>query len=269
MPSGRSDDDTIMRNSNSYDRHAGGELWEPPLAAPFRRSGRGMTCPDSDETPCDRFAPRGRLAARMGLGWAILLMTGCADQRGFLSGGPTVGQLKTSLSHVQFENEQLKVQLAKARQENRSLENRLVQEQVHNGDLAARLDDARNLLRDRGYELNTRLSDNLRQGSGPQGDANRLRVDDPEGRARTLPAGRTNRRPRTPPSARIGDHLDDPFAAPADDDPEEGSVSMVRPRLRQRRPPFPADDPWPHIEEDRFNWQPVAITEEPESVPRR
>ncbi len=32
------------------------------------------------------------------------------------------------------------------------MEDRLVQEQIDNGDLAARLDDARNLLRDRGVD---------------------------------------------------------------------------------------------------------------------
>ena len=65
--------------------------------------------------------------------------------------------MKTTISHLQFENEQLKTEVAKLKEESRSFEDRLVQEQVHNGDLAARLDDARNLLRDRGIENDTRL----------------------------------------------------------------------------------------------------------------
>ena len=37
------------------------------------------------------------------------------------------------------------------------MEDRLVQEQIENGDLTARLDDARNLLRDRGIEADVRV----------------------------------------------------------------------------------------------------------------
>ena len=73
----------------------------------------------------------------------VAAMAGCAGERTILTGGPTVGQLKTSLSHIEFENEQLKKSVAKLERENRSMEDRLVQEQIHNGDLAARLDDAR------------------------------------------------------------------------------------------------------------------------------
>ena len=77
---------------------------------------------------------------------------GCSGQSSFLTGGPTVGQLKTSLSHLEYENEQLKKTTAKLERENRSMEDRLVQEQMENGELTARLDDARNLLRERGID---------------------------------------------------------------------------------------------------------------------
>ena len=60
----------------------------------------------------------------------------------FLNGGASPGQIKVSLSHLQFENEQLKAEVAKLKDENRTMEDRLVQEQIHNGDLTARLDDA-------------------------------------------------------------------------------------------------------------------------------
>ena len=87
----------------------------------------------------------------------LSVATGCSGQSGFLTGGPTVGQMKTSLSHLEFENVELKRSVAKLQQENRSMEDRLVQEQIDNGDLTARLDDARNLLRDRGIESDVRV----------------------------------------------------------------------------------------------------------------
>src|SRR5437016_4248954 len=74
-------------------------------------------------------------------------LAGCSGRGAFLSGGPTVGQLKTSLSHLEYENAQLKRAVAKLQQESRTMEDRLVQEEIDNGDLTARLDDARNLLR--------------------------------------------------------------------------------------------------------------------------
>ena len=45
------------------------------------------------------------------------------------------------------------------------MEDRLVQEQIDNGDLTARLDDARNLLRDRGLEPDVKLG-SRRRGDG-------------------------------------------------------------------------------------------------------
>lgn len=68
-----------------------------------------------------------------------------------------MGQLKTSLSHLEYENQQLKKSTAKLERENRSMEDRLVQEQLATGDLTARLDDARNLLRERGIDADVRV----------------------------------------------------------------------------------------------------------------
>ncbi len=114
---------------------------------------------------------------------------GCSGQSTFLTGGPTVGQLKTSLSHLEYENEQLKKRTAKLEQENRSMENRLVQEQINNGDLTARLDDARNLLRDRGVEPDVKL------GSRRRGDDNDVSADDepPPAQDPCRPAGQSGR----------------------------------------------------------------------------
>ncbi len=124
----------------------------------------------------------------------LIALAGCSGRSTFLSGGPTVGQLKTSLSHLEYENAQLKRDVAKLEQENRTIEDRLVKEQLDNGDLTARLDDARNLLRDRGEEkseLARTRSDDVRNASG-----------DGSG-ARALPAGRASTKKRKLPVARI------------------------------------------------------------------
>jgi hypothetical protein len=114
-----------------------------------------------------------------------------------LTGGPTVGQLKTSLSHLELENEQLKHSVARLKQENRSIEDRLVQEQIDNGDLAARLDDARNLLSDRGLDPELRVGS--RRGSDGLGGS----PADDLSKPRTLRAGQRARPRRKPPFARI------------------------------------------------------------------
>jgi hypothetical protein len=124
----------------------------------------------------------------------LAMLSGCSGRSSFLSGGPTVGQMKTSLAHLEYDNAQMKREVAKLRRENRAMEDRLVQEEQDSGELAARLDDARNLLRDRGVDPAARA------------DAGRGGFqDDPEGAggARTLPAGQTTRKRRKPPVARI------------------------------------------------------------------
>ena len=130
----------------------------------------------------------------VGLMLAVLALAGCSGRSSFLAGGPTMGQLKTSVAHLEYENAQMKRDLAKLRHENRSMEDRLVQEEQDNGELAARLDDARNLLRDRGVE------------DGGRG-------------ARTLPAGQSNKKRRKPPVARIpGQFTPDTPASDQDDE---------------------------------------------------
>jgi hypothetical protein len=150
---------------------------------------------------------------------------GCSGQNTFLTGGPSVGQLKTSLSHLELENAQLKRQVAKVEQESRGLEDRLVQEQIDNGDLAARLDDARNLLRDRGLDADTRL------GSRGQGKSQDYSAggDDDSG-VHTLPAAQSSRKRRKPPFARIPGRLEDQPKVESDEDraQKRGSPESVR-----------------------------------------
>jgi hypothetical protein len=123
-----------------------------------------------------------------------LLLSGCSGRSSFLSGGPTVGQMKTSLAHLEYENAQIKRDLAKTRRENRQLEDRLVQQEQDNGELTARLDDARNLLRERGVDPSERTD------PGPNGSGGFSEGSDG---ARTLPAGQSNRKRRQPPFVRI------------------------------------------------------------------
>src|SRR4051794_40032149 len=82
--------------------------------------------------------------------------TGCSSQTGSTFPRRTsFGTLKTSLSHLEFENEQLRKEVAKLKTDTREIEDRLVQEESDNGDLKARLDDARHLLGQKGYDFGT------------------------------------------------------------------------------------------------------------------
>ena len=116
-----------------------------------------------------------------------------------------MGQLKTSLSHLEYENEQLKTKTAKLEKESRTLENRLVQEQIDNGDLTARLDDARNLLRDRGLETD------VKHGSRRRGDGAESFAQDDAPRGTDLSTDRPGNTParRKPPFAQISGQVDD------------------------------------------------------------
>src|SRR5579875_1682187 len=142
----------------------------------------------------------------------LMILSGCSGRSTFLSGGPTMGQMKTSLAHLEYENAQMKRDLAKLRRENRQMEDRLVQQEQDNGELAARLDDARNLLRERGLEPDEQTASGR---DGMRGDAGT------GGTARTLPAGQSTRKRRKPPVARIPG----PFS-PATPEPDEGEETL-------------------------------------------
>ena len=129
----------------------------------------------------------------------LTALAGCSGRSSFLSGGPSVGQLKTSLSHLEYENSQLKRSVAKLEQENRTIEERLVKEQLDNGELIARLDDARNLLRGRGKDQS--------ELAGTRPDERRSASEESSG-PRTLPAGRATPKRRKLPVARIPGQID-------------------------------------------------------------
>jgi hypothetical protein len=165
-----------------------------------------------------------------------------------------VGQLKTSLSHLELENEQLKRQVAKLEQDGRGLEDRLVQEQMDNGDLAARLDDARNLLRDRGLDADTRLgshrSERKSQGFSA-GD------DDGDAGRRTLPAAQSSRKRRKPPFARIPGSLQDLPTSQEDDEADSAQGSRESPS-GSRRSRFGDDLDHRAARTRQRAWNPVA-----------
>jgi hypothetical protein len=192
---------------------------------------------------------------------SLASIAGCAGKDSFLVSGTSPGQLKASLSHLQFENEQLKTKVAQLEEEHRSAEDRLVQEQIHNGDLAARLDDARNLLRDRGLEPDTRM--------GARSRGSRADLDDNRTGVRTLPAGRTTRKPRKPPAASIRGDLDDLPSASDHESENPGTISFRSSDTSSRRPTFPDDPAEDRFNDDHLRWQPVAAGPDPQAPAKR
>lgn len=145
-------------------------------------------------------------------GAGLAAAAGCSGQSSFLA-GPTRGQMKASLAHLEYENSQVKRDLAKLRRENRDMEDRLVQQEQDNGELTVRLDDARNLLRDRGGE------------SAEHALADREPSEEPGG-PRAIPAGQSSRKRRRQPFARIPGQFAPatPESEPADDEQALGPL---------------------------------------------
>jgi len=185
--------------------------------------------------PSRRAQSRSRLAA---LALALLIGGGCSGRGTYITGGPSNGQLKSSLSHLEFENDQLKTQVARLKEENRAIEDRLVQERLHSDTLVTKLD---NLRRDRGY--------------GGDSDAD---LDAPLSSPRTLPAGRTTPPRRKSPAAQISRASDQEDIPPIriDDAPRSrSSARPARPRTTPSRVQAPDDL---GFNADDFNWTPIA-----------
>ena len=131
--------------------------------------------------------------------WIIVCLSathaGCAQSGPLLSQGAGVGTLKTSLSHMEYENQQLRRENASLKAEVRETEDRLVQEESANGELTSRLDNAMVMLKGRGLG-GTDVAETNPNDPGPE----RPRT--------TLPAGRSSRKARKPPFARIPGQLD-------------------------------------------------------------
>jgi hypothetical protein len=216
-----------------------------PVESPSRARRKSQSAP-----------ARGRARASVG-GLALVcaglcFAAGCSGQSGFLTGGPTFGQLKTSLSHLEYENEQLKKTTAKLERENRSMEDRLVQEQLETGELTARLDDARNLLRDRGIDADVRV------GSHRSGDAMGASSQEREGAEPSGFADGSRSRRRKTPFAQISGGGDS--VAPIDvgkpDEDDQSERPRTRTRRSGRRPEDNSDRQSYHREPQ--SWLPVA-----------
>jgi hypothetical protein len=82
--------------------------------------------------------------------WLILtalIPTGCAQPGPFTSRQTMNGTLKASVSQLEFENEKLRKDLAELKADNARLDAKLAQEIDANGEMSARLDDAKDLIR--------------------------------------------------------------------------------------------------------------------------
>jgi hypothetical protein len=138
-----------------------------------------------------------------------LVLSGCAQTGSTftLPRRTSMGTLKTSLSHLEYENQQLRREVAQLKTDTRDIEDRLVQEEAENGELKATLNDARHLLSQRGFDFD----------SQPSSTTGRNPNDDEKGT--TIPAGQSTRKRRKAPFTQIPGRIEAiPRAEPADDD---------------------------------------------------
>jgi hypothetical protein len=173
-------------------------------------------------------------------------LSGCAQSGPLISQRTSMGTLKTSLSHMEYENQQLRREVASLKAETRQVEDRLVQEESVNGELSARLDDARTLLSRRSL------------GAGDEADSSTLDPG-PGTSGRTLPAGRSNKKRRKPPFAQIPGRID---SLPPVDEPRNDRDAWDTPIDRDNLGPQSRRD-------DKTLWLPVASGATAPSLQRR
>lgn len=125
------------------------------------------------------------LAATLGLG---LLAPGCASSGPVSSRFGMMNTLKTSVAQLEGDNQTLRRQVAQLKAENGRIDDQLARQESANNEMAARLDDARELIARQGGSTNA------------LGRAGKLADDE----AIPPPVKTINRRtPRTPPAASI------------------------------------------------------------------
>jgi hypothetical protein len=154
----------------------------------------------------------------------IVALAGLAGLAG-CQGGPVsshqamVGSLKTSVSQLEYQNDELARQVAGLKAENRRFEDRLVQERAENERLSAQLGDSPG---------DVRTGARSRSGS----------TDDPD----NPPSSRVrqSRSRRAPPAVAIPGQIEPAKPAPGDDD-LSSLPSTPRGRLASRRS---VDDRW-------------------------
>jgi hypothetical protein len=175
----------------------------------------------------------------------LAAVAGCAQNGPFLSHQASMGTLKASVSHLEYENQQLRQQVTNLKAEQRQVEDRLVQEESLNGELQARLDDARALLSRRGDALE---APSLDPGTGTP--------------KKTLPAGRSSRKGRKPPFAQIPGRID--TVPPVEEKENDDGADPNAPQPGWRGDPGPQSR-----RSDSTLWLPVARGADQPSAPRR
>ena len=84
---------------------------------------------------------------------AALAPLGCAQSGPLGTRHTRVGTLKASVSQLEFDNEKLRREVGELKADNSRLDTLLTQEQDANGEITARLDDAKDLLRRQGGDV--------------------------------------------------------------------------------------------------------------------
>jgi hypothetical protein len=165
---------------------------------------------------------------------AALLPLGCAQPGPFTSRQTMVGSLKASVSQLEFENEKLRKEVGELKADNSRLDTLLTQEQDANGEITARLDDARDLIR--------------RQGGNAQalGAPSKNFEDDNIPPPVATPRGQRAKSSRKPPATRIPQIEAAPFGSSSGDD------LGYQPPSRTPRDLGPTDS------DDEDRWLPVA-----------
>ncbi len=165
------------------------------------------------------------------LGACLLIAeAGCSQSGGFTSRQTTTNNLKASVSQLQFENDNLKKQMGELRADASRTETELAQERDANGELSARLDDAKDLIRRKGGDA-TALNSSSHD---PDPDA----VPPPY----TRPPARRAKGGRKPPAAQI---------PRVEFDPSGFEDKSLEPSSHTR-------DPGPQAWLDDDRWLPVA-----------
>jgi hypothetical protein len=129
---------------------------------------------------------------------------GCSTPGPLTSRHTMIGGLKADISLLESEKEELRKEIADLKSDNNRISNELVAERALNGDLATRLDGARNILRSQGLDR-ADLSGSTRSDLTPDFDAAPSR--------RASPGRRPATKPRQAPFAEIpspGSSLDPP-----------------------------------------------------------
>ena len=170
------------------------------------------------------------------------LAGGCAEPRPFLGRHTTIGTLKASVSQLEFEKHQLQRDVANLKVQNRRMEQQLSQEEAARDELVTRLDDARVLLKSRGYDIDA-----------PSGTASSGAEPDPFEQPITKPAADAPRTRRRAPFARIPGHIE-PAPSTNGQESEEDDALDPPPPSRSRDPYGPQS----RLDRSGSRWQRVA-----------